>query len=472
MQKRGLANSSFYIAVILVLGALVFASQLNNQRTASFTGNIIIPSTDPRSPPLEDTPQIIISELGFQTQPYALEGKVHVFSVGGNPLYVPGNLLFTFTGASSTPQATGDTLGYSVDSARDINGDGFLDFLAGSHRARGSQNARPLGITYVLSGKDGSVIRSLLGSCSSPQLDCGLGIATTGLGDINKDGYEDYALGAQQSDQSSLFIGYLYIMSGKDGKQLISLKGEGSYHNFGSSVARVGDINKDTYPDILVGAFGWRPVGQTTPVGKIYLYSGKDFTLLFSWNGDPIQGYSFGQSLAGLNDINNDGYSDIIVGDPNYASVGEVYVYSGKDQQLLSRLTPSVGGSGFGYAVSGINDVNNDRTPDFIVGAPGINTNAVYVYSGKDFTLIRTIQGCQNSYDQFGLSVSDVRDINSNGYPEILIGAPFAPCASSIFNPGPGEAYIYDGKTGNLIKTLRAAQPTNGAAFGYALSAS
>ena len=109
-----------------------------------------------------------------------------------------------------------------------------------------------------------------------------------------------------------------------------------------------------------------------------------------------------------------------------------------------------------GVAVAGLGDVDADGVPDLLVGVPGkdiggegglSNVGLAYVFSGKAGRVIRTLnhplEGGSEAGAAFGSAVANAGDIDKDGVTDILIGA-----------PGEGHAFVFSGKTGNLIFTI------------------
>ena len=99
-------------------------------------------------------------------------------------------------------------------------------------------------------------------------------------------------------------------------------------------------------------------------------------------------GIGFGSSAATAGDVNTDGYSDLLVGDPQYSgNTGRVRLYLGSSTGLSTTpvvtLTGAVG-ERFGETVSTAGDVNQDGFADVIIGAPffSANTGHAYIFHG------------------------------------------------------------------------------------------
>jgi len=114
--------------------------------------------------------------------------------------------------------------------------------------------------------------------------------------------------------------------------QLYIFDGEGNDDNFGYSVSGAGDVNNDGYADLIVGAWGYNgPAGYNA--GRAYVFSGLTRNLLWTFDGEA-EDDTFGRSVSGAGDVNNDGYADLIVGahlnDGPGENAGRACVYSGR----------------------------------------------------------------------------------------------------------------------------------------------
>lgn len=209
-------------------------------------------------------------------------------------------------------------------------------------------------------------------------------------GEFNGDDEEDFVTGVPKG---LLLYGLVSILDGKDLSYLVNLTGEqmGSY--FGYAVA-VTDINSDGLDDVIVGAplfMRRRPAGHLEEMGKVYVYLQKGPLRLEPSGTNPVgsQAFSrFGTSLAPLGDLNQDGFSDIAVGCPfgGEDQQGLVFIYNGCEEGLEDRPTQTLSGqwaassfpAGFGFAIRSNKDVDQNGYPDLLVGAFGADRAVLY----------------------------------------------------------------------------------------------
>jgi len=318
--------------------------------------------------------------------------------------------------------------GYSVSGAVDVNNDGYSDVIVGA------PNAYAGGRAYIYHG--GSNMDNTADVTLFLEESGGfLGYTVSGAGDVNNDGYADVIVGAYRN------AGRAYIYHGgsnMDNTADVTLSGE-EWSNFGYSVSGAGDVNNDGYADVIVGAYYY-----SNPLGRAYIYFGgnqMDNTADVTLSGAERDRY-FGYSVSGVGDVNNDGYADVIIRAYHNASAGRAYIYYGGSNMNNTAdviLTGEGTSNQFGYSVSGADDVNNDGYDDVIIGAIDYNssTGRAYIYYGgynMDNTADLTLTG-EGTSNQFGYSVSGAGDVNNDGYAEVIIGA--------SGYPKNGKAYIY-----------------------------
>jgi FG-GAP repeat len=369
-----------------------------------------------------------------------------------------------------------------VGGAGDINGDGIDDLIVGSpgdanNDPSGSYNAS--GRAYVLfgqtSGFNSEIDLNLVGSGSTlPEATPGfrivgdtssdIGVAVSAAGDINGDTIDDLIISAP-------FINTTWVVFGKttgfgsslnvsdlEGGAGFRLNGETGFFS-GFSISNAGDVNNDTYDDIIIGQDELREGGG----GKAYVVFGGpgldaattvDLTSLDGTDGFCIHGQTnlvsddtyfsgawpvpsaFGASVSGAGDVNGDGFDDVIVGAP--------YDLPGYNPNLPALINPYYGGYGSGsyyfpwnaykgsaYVVFGATSFSPCTQPIIatnISGAAGFRINGV-VFS-----------------DALGASVSGAGDINADGTDDLIVGAPgYVPLDDTVPR---GRALVIFGSTG------------------------
>lgn len=174
--------------------------------------------------------------------------------------------------------------------------------------------------------------------------------------------------------------------------------------------------------------------------GKVFIFSVDHNMLrvLTNVSGKELGSY-FGASLCVL-DLNADGLSDLLVGAPMATGAsreeGRVHVYINQGQAELLELEMALSGSEayaarFGEAIADLGDLDDDGYPDVAVGAPHEDElrGAVYIYNGRQDGISPTpsqrITGASLGRDlfMFGQSLSSGVDIDDNGYQDVAVGA-------------------------------------------------
>ncbi len=299
---------------------------------------------------------------------------------------------------------TANNFGFSVDGAGDVNQDGYADVIIGDWADTPGTDA-----VYVYSGRDGSLLHQKLLSNN-----VGAGAEGSGVGDVNQDGYDDFVVGEAYLDGDATYSGKATVYSGIDGAVLYTFEGNEN-QLMGGSVSEAGDVNKDGYPDIAVGAWGFG--GSAQDNGRVFVFSGQDGSTLYEFTGDQ-SGDQIGAQLA-VGDINNDSYPDLVVGqayifdllNPRY-----VRVFSGFDGSVLYTFVAPAMNEGFGNRVASGVDINNDGYDDILVGDRETDSK-VTIYSGFDGAILDEI----SELGQFG-AVAGLPDITGDGYDEFAIG--------------------------------------------------
>ncbi len=364
-------------------------------------------------------------------------------------------IAYTYDGALA-----GNNMGWAVDGAGDVNGDGHDDFVVSE--PLDLNNGVPSGSVRVYSGLDGALLHHFAGDDAFD----GFGVSVSGAGDVNGDGYADIIVGAYGDDNNGVTSGSARVHSGFDGSVLHMFNGDDADDHFGFSVSGAGDVNADGYADLIVGAFIDEANGFDT--GSARVFSGFDGTVLYDLTGDTV-GDRFGISVSDAGDVNRDGYDDFIVGayrdDDNGFNAGSARVYSGLDGSVLHSFFGTSPSDELGFPVAGAGDVNGDGYPDLILGARldddnGIDSGSARVHSGLDGSLLYTFIG-DGAGDHFGDKVSGAGDMNGDGFADLVVGALF----DDNNGANSGMARVYSGADGSVLYQLDGDDP--GDWFGY-----
>ena len=375
-------------------------------------------------------------------------------------LRVVPNSSYCAAGAHSTIWGDQSNAGFasSVANAGDVNNDGVPDVIVGSY-ARDS-NGIDAGTATVYSGSNGSPIWTWHGENPNDWF----GYAVAGAGDANSDGYADVVVGAPKWDSStgypptSFDRGKIYVFSGIDGSILRTVTGPSGFgpNHYGWSVDGVGDVDGDGFDDVVVGRPDGSGCSPLCPVGSVFVVSVQTGGNIHSWTSSGPD--KLGYSVAGLGDVNGDGYPDYAGGAIDPGGTGYVRVFSGLTGQSLYTVAGDSTGDEFGVSVRSAGDVDADGHADLIVGArkddnTGLDAGSATVYSGFTGMALFQVNG-SNGSDWFGDSVGSAGDVDGDGFDDFLVGAP----NESGFT---GSAYIFSGMNASLLSSFLGDSPND-----------
>ena len=233
--------------------------------------------------------------------------------------------------------------------------------------------------------------------------------------------------------------------------------------NFGYSVASAGDVNGDGFDDVIVGA-PFYDNGQTDE-GAAFLYYGSAAGIAGTpaWMAQSNQiGAQLGFSVSSAGDVNNDGFSDVVIGAPFYdngqINEGKAYVYLGSASGLINVPVwvseSDSAGALFGYNVANAGDVNGDDYGDVIVSALSYdildgccyeinNAGMVFIFHGNATGVSSTPNSLLFLYENetaYGVDVASAGDVNGDGFDDVLVG-------SNTWWDAPGATFLYYGSS-------------------------
>lgn len=323
------------------------------------------------------------------------KGKYVKLYLGGSPFDTLNYLRFF-----SSEQYTAYTSSYI--GGGDLNGDGYKDFALIQTTFYGSRTLIYFGKTNI------DTSRSLTIE----------GISAIAMnGDLNGDGYDDLVTvaGVLWQGRVNIYFGGIGMKTVPD----ITIMGKSMEDTFGWDATIVGDVNKDGYDDLLVGA---PEMFNQLKHGKAYIFFGGE---VMGWNNSveikaDSTAYEYGIEVSRLGDVDRDGYPDFAI------RSWYVDIISGKTLSLIKKIIPDKNWGTF-LSVSNGYDLNGDGYNDFILGFENkVNkyTGGTAVYlGGKEIDTIpaQIINGnSPNSYYAKYITIGG--DINGDNKAEVFIG--------------------------------------------------
>ncbi len=202
-----------------------------------------------------------------------------------------GNLIQEWIGTESL-----GFFGSSVAGAGDLNQDGVPDVLVGAIYGGGGN-----GSAFAYSGADGTILHQYHATTGNY-----LGQAVANAGDVDGDGVDDMLIGAPNTNVGGAgAAGEAFVYSGATGALIYQYQGADQLDHLGRAVAGVGDLNGDGNDDFAIGMPS-RELGGVSKAGSVFVYSGVDGSELYRLDGEAADNL-FGSAIAAVADLDHDG---------------------------------------------------------------------------------------------------------------------------------------------------------------------
>jgi hypothetical protein len=418
--------------------------------------------------------------------PLTDNGKIYIYNgaaAGLNPITPSSN--------TREGKVNNGRFGTTVACGGDMNADGYAEWIVGCPNyiekddttiTHGSQNPQPLGRFYIYEG--GPVIANInpYNVYAGNTIGDNVGYSAAPAGDVNGDGFSDVLFSSVTFSNGQTNEGKVWAVYGTSrglnvgGTRDVQLEKNQVSANLGVSVATAGDVNGDGYNDVIVGA----PLFDSTLTNEgaafIYLGTATGLSTIHAWAAYGRKANAkFGNCVSSAGDVNGDGYSDVIIGAPDFdGSAGtktrKANIYFGASSiataSPVTSANPgwtkegSAANQGFGNSVACAGEINLDGYSDIIIGA-SLYTGTVTAEAGEGGTFVfhggltgpaltanwQTESNQVNAH--YGKSVASAGDVNGDGFCDVIIGAP-------DYDQGftdNGKAYVYYGSFTGLATT-------------------
>jgi hypothetical protein len=368
-------------------------------------------------------------------------------------------------GWTAPRNAWSDAAVLSVAGAGDVNGDGYHDVILGVPGAVHPSGHTGL-VVVLHGGPAGPVNEVAWSIESAQVELSGFGASVDTAGDVNGDGFDDVLVGAWADSTGMYYAGrawlYLGSATGLAATPAWTAGGGVEWDTFGTDVTSAGDVNGDGFGDIAVGSScDW----TQEPTGRVEVFlggpAGPPTTSDWSYQADVMAGHvctQLGNDMASAGDVNGDGYDDLVAGAPYQSRPGEFSSFEGSAALFLGSpdglgVEPAwfVIGDGynaaFGRSVASAGDVDGDTYDDVVVGAPldsdpTVSEGRVFLYLGGPAGLVPApawTHGSDVSGAQFGMRVTGVGDVDADGLHDVLV------YGAGHFDGTTGAAWVFAG---------------------------
>jgi len=257
------------------------------------------------------------------------------------------------------------------------------------------------------------------------------GDAVAGVGDVDGDGFDDFAAGSD---------GALRVYSGVTGGLVLTIPAPAAGDVFGFDTSSPGDANGDGRADVVTAGIG--------AGAYLVLASGADGSILWQLP-EPV--FAAGIDYVLVDDLDGDGIRDLatISGDGTSAPIHVVSLVSGRTGSTLRVLTAATGRGG---VLEPTGDWNGDGQGDLLIGDPSFNANEgrVSVHDLLGGSLLATLDA-PTPAGRFGSAMASVGDVDGDGSQDVFVSS-----LSEIHDDGYGRGRVrlISGASGSEVLEL------------------
>lgn len=328
------------------------------------------------------------------------------------------------------------------------------------------------------------------------------GHTVNGAGDVDDDGYADVIVAqvfydAPNSPGSDNGRALLFYGSASGINKTADWTSTGqTTQEFWGIGAGAGDINGDQIDDLIISGYQWKDpnVAQNNNYGRVGVFLGASMPWPATKSADQLlpggqHEAKFGFSVDGA-DLNCDGFSDVIVGEPGFdgasgSNAGRATVYFGQttmpmgggSQDPVQTMNPWVvegdqATAQLGHSVANAGDLDDDMNDceDLAFSARTRNSRgSVFVFLAPISGGSEQLSNADTTLDQvtgtnrFGEDVIGAGDVDGDGHDDLAVGAPGS-------QSGRGFTFVYSGNsTGLQTNNPWRAPGSNSSQFGWDL---
>lgn len=330
-----------------------------------------------------------------------------------------GSLLGFTTGASAL-----ERFGSSITAIDDVTGDGIPDLAVG---APGFGGANPNGAIRIVNG---STFISI-GIIQGPSVGARIGERVVRLADQNGDGRSEIATGGRGASPGMISgAGSAYVFDPTNGQILKQFDGASAFEAFGTDISTLDDVTGDGRPELVIGSPGDDPFGNNG-AGSIAVVDPVGGATLRTFFGLAAND-GLGVTCAGLDDLDADGFPDVLGGAPGatvsgMALAGTALALSFVTGAVISRVDGQSPNDMVGRVLARLDDIDGDGVAEFAIGSPSwsvpgkASAGRITLYSGQSHSVLYQFVGAAAG-SEYGGFIGPLGDLNSDQRPDFAIG--------------------------------------------------